>query len=120
MDFGGFILFGLGLLALFAGAVGVIGLVAVRSRWLKHALCGLAVGVLCLALFGMHLRQAYWLDEPLAIAAIDGDLEAARALLARGADANNASFEGATALEYARQNGNDEMVRLLQQSGARR
>ncbi|MDE0473512.1 MAG: ankyrin repeat domain-containing protein, partial [Gammaproteobacteria bacterium] len=55
---------------------------------------------------------------PVADAAMRGDLEAVRALLEQGADANEAQGDGMTALHWAARNGDIEMARLLVTAGA--
>ena len=64
----------------------------------------------------------YWIRKiaPLAIAANASNLEAARALLAAGADPNHMDeYPGATALHYTAWNGQLELAELLLQHGAR-
>ena len=57
-------------------------------------------------------------DAPMADAAMRGDAEAVRALLADGADVNAAHGDGMTALHWAALNGNAEIARLLIGAGA--
>jgi ankyrin repeat protein len=55
----------------------------------------------------------------LMVAANNGRLEAARALVAAGADVNAANADGKTAVAYASARGFDEIVRLLREAGAK-
>ena len=57
-------------------------------------------------------------DAPVADAAMHGDAEALRTLLADGADVNAAHGDGMTGLHWAALNGNAEIVRLLIGAGA--
>jgi ankyrin repeat protein len=56
---------------------------------------------------------------PLGTAAFVGSKTLARLLLDAGADPDATSAEGFTALDAARQNGDEELVRLLLERGAR-
>lgn len=73
---------------------------------------------LLLILLGWLIYQAYFLDEPLALAAFQGDTAEVKSLLSRGASPN-AEFEGHKALTSAKERGNKEMIRLLEQAGAK-
>ena len=55
---------------------------------------------------------------PVADAAMRGELEAVRALLEQGADANEAQGDGMTALHWAARHGDAEMAQLLITAGA--
>jgi ankyrin repeat protein len=57
-------------------------------------------------------------DAPLADAAMRGDLAVVRALLERGADVNAAQGDGMSALHWAAQHGDRDMVQLLVRAGA--
>jgi uncharacterized protein len=57
--------------------------------------------------------------RPLGTAAFSGDVESARILLDAGADPNGGGAGRSTPLESATQNGNDELVDLLRERGAR-
>jgi ankyrin repeat protein len=70
----------------------------------------LAVGVL--------LSGAGLLDSPVADAAMNGDVEAVRALLQEGADVNAPQGDGMTALHWAAEAGSVEMVGMLLYAGA--
>ncbi len=59
------------------------------------------------------------LDSPVADAAMNGDIEAVRALLEDGADVNAAQGDGMTALHWAAEVGDMEMVGVLLSAGAR-
>ncbi len=71
-------------------------------------------GALALLFFlpGAHL------DAPVADAAMRGDGEAVRSLLAAGADVNAAQGDGMTALHWASRNGDLALVRTLLGAGA--
>ena len=75
----------------------------------------LGVAVLPLLLLG------FWggSDTPVADAAQRGDLDAVRALLRDGADVNAAQGDGMTALHWAAQHDDDELVDVLLYAGAR-
>jgi ankyrin repeat protein len=64
------------------------------------------------------LAAATPLDSPVADAAEQDDVQAVRALLQRGADANAAQPDGLTALHWAALNGNREIADLLLYAGA--
>ena len=57
-------------------------------------------------------------DSPVADAAMNGDIEAVRALLQDGADVNAAQGDGMTALHWAAEAGDVEMVGILLYAGA--
>ena len=59
------------------------------------------------------------LESPVADAAMNGDIEAVRALLEDGADVNAAQGDGMTALHWAAEAGDMEMVGVLLSAGAR-
>lgn len=52
-------------------------------------------------------------------AATRGDAETVKLLLAAGADVNARIASGQTALTYAREENHPEIIRLLQEAGAR-
>ena len=56
---------------------------------------------------------AYAVDAPVADAAMNGDVEAVRTLLAGGADVNTAQGDGMTALHWAAFRDDDALARLL-------
>ena len=58
-------------------------------------------------------------DSPVADAAMQGDLEAVRALLRGGADVNAAQGDGMTALHWAARLGESELVEVLLYAGAK-
>ena len=68
--------------------------------------------------FGVLLSGATLLDSPVADAAMDGDIEAVRALLTEGADVNAPQGDGMTALHWAAEAGDVEMVGMLLYAGA--
>ena len=67
---------------------------------------------------GVLLSGATLLDSPVADAAMDGDIEAVRALLTEGADVNAPQGDGMTALHWAAEAGDVEMVGMLLYAGA--
>ena len=58
-------------------------------------------------------------QTPLMEAALRGDTEKVKALLAQGADVNAKTRFGGTALMYAARNGHKEIVRILWEAGAK-
>ena len=75
----------------------------------------LGVAVLPLLLLGFWAGS----ETPVADAAQRGDLDAVRALLRDGADVNAAQGDGMTALHWAAQHDDDELVDVLLYAGAR-
>ena len=69
--------------------------------------------VLLLALPGRHGP-----DSPVADAAMQGDAATVRALLAQGADVNEAQGDGMTALHWAARNRDADLARTLLEAGA--
>jgi ankyrin repeat protein len=63
---------------------------------------------------------ARWGKAPLLAAVENGHTEVVRALLEAGADVRVTKFMGGTALELAREKGNVEIIRLLQEATKRR
>jgi ankyrin repeat protein len=72
----------------------------------------LALGVL------LSVAVAGAQTSPIAVAAMNGDREAVRALLKKGADLNEAQGDGTTALHWAAMKGDAELARLLIYAGA--
>ena len=72
-------------------------------------------GLLC---FSVLLWGASPADSPVADAAMRGDLDGVRSLLADGADVNTAQADGMTALHWAAENGDTDMSMLLIPAGA--
>ncbi|AMV39960.1 ankyrin repeat domain-containing protein [Planctomyces sp. SH-PL62] len=85
-------------------------------RWIVPASCLAFLGLS--ALFVRHLYQAFWLDERLFIAAVEGDVGRIKSLLAAGADPNATWEDGTSALEAARHTGSKEVVEILRRAGA--
>ena len=69
-------------------------------------------------LFGVLVSGATVPESPVADAAMRGDIEAVRALLKDGADVNAAQGDGMTALHWAAEAGDVEMVGMLLYAGA--
>jgi ankyrin repeat protein len=80
---------------------------------LRHATTSLLV----IATFTLLLRAADPNEELLA-AARKGDVDAVKALLAKGADVNAKNSYGATALSYAADKGHLEVVKVLLENKA--
>ena len=78
----------------------------------------LSVGVMGALGMVAILAAASAPDWPVADAAMRGDVEAVRALLRQGADANEAQGDGMTGLHWAAQRGDLEMAELLITAGA--
>ena len=70
-------------------------------------------------LVGALLAGATLAESPVADAAMNGDLEAVRELLEEGADVNLAQGDGMTALHWAAEVGDVEMVGMLLDAGAK-
>ena len=71
-----------------------------------------------LLLLSVLFSGATLADSPVADAAMNGDIEAVRALLKDGADVNAAQGDGMTALHWAAEAGDVEMVGILLYAGA--
>ena len=67
----------------------------------------------------MALTAATPPEAPVADAAMNGDLEAVRSLLRQGADVNAAQGDGMTALHWAAERAETEMVEILLYAGGR-
>ena len=74
--------------------------------------------ILILVIGRLVSAQAADLNEELLSATRKGDVEAVKALLAKGADVNARTAHGATPLFYACDRGNAEMVKILLGAGA--
>lgn len=119
MDFGGFFLFGLLALALALYVAYALYSVFKGKKPLKHYLRGIAVLFVLTVLLGGWLFYIYGLNEPLASAAIEGDLPRVRFLLKIGASPNAEGVDGVyTALTGAAEAGHTQIVRLLLEKGA--
>lgn len=118
MDFGGFILFGIGLLGLAVGGIFVSVQFKKRSPSRRYNLGFWLVGVGLMALFGRFLYQVYGLDENLYIAADSGDTAQVKALLSAGASPNAKWESGTSALDAAKSGGHKDIVALLEKAGA--
>ena len=74
-----------------------------------------ALGSFCLIL---ALSGATLVDAPVADAAAKGDVGAVRSLIEQGADVNAAQGDGMTALHWASERGDEEILELLVEAGA--
>jgi ankyrin repeat protein len=76
-------------------------------------------GSLCLSVVGALLLSAalHAADAPVADAAMNGDIEAVRALLKSGNDVNAAQGDGMTALHWAALKGDAELAQMLVYAG---
>jgi ankyrin repeat protein len=119
MDFGGFIL--VGLLGI-AFALFTTLAVAVRLKYGKHSKPILFCAGACLFLFlpaAAWVVYIYGLNEPLAIAAGEGNTSRVQLLLRFGASPNAEGVDGTTtALIAAAQGGHAEIVKVLLERGA--
>ena len=68
--------------------------------------------------FGLSALLAAASSSPVADAAMKGDREALRALLKQGADVSGAQGDGMSALHYAAERGDVEMIEMLVYAGA--
>lgn len=86
-----------------------------KMEWLWEAIKrGMLREVVALITAGASVRYQYVQEyTPLAVAALYGEAEIARFLLARGADVNAGGYEGFTPLLLASGNHHPEMVSLL-------
>ena len=80
--------------------------------------CSARWGVTGALLVSLLFSGATLPDSPVADAAMKGDIEAVRALLKDGADVNAAQGDGMTALHWAAEAGDVEMVGMLLYAGA--
>lgn len=119
MDYGAFLLFGCVALALLIYIPVVIFAYFRKStKFRRHISCAVAMAVFLL-ISGLFIRQAYFLDEPLAIAASQGDIKEVQLLLAQGASPDAEGVDGiTTALIGASANGHTEIVQMLLANGA--
>lgn len=119
MDFGGFILFGL--LAAFTLSRLFFTLISFAERHPKRMarLATLGASSVLLVIFSLFLYKAYYLDENLVIAAMNGDARQAQTLLSHGADPNSVWEDGKSALQEAREHKRKDIVVMLMKAGAR-
>jgi hypothetical protein len=119
MDFGGFFLFGLLALVVFAHGIRVVILYARRSPLRRRNLTILLGGIVSLAVLGRVLYQAYWLDEALFLAAARGKTAEVKRLLYAGANVDSSWEDGTTASNAAKANRHEEIVTILRNAGAK-
>jgi hypothetical protein len=119
MDFGAFFLFGCVALAFLAYIPVVMFAYIRKSPKLRlHIVFAVAMAAF-LIVSGLFIRQIYFLDEPLAIAASDGDINTVQLLLDHGASPNAEGVDGvSTALIDASANDHEKIVQMLLAKGA--
>jgi hypothetical protein len=119
MDFGGFILFGC-IALVFLAYIPIVIFAYIRKNpkiRLHIAFVVAMAGILIAS--GLFLRQVYFLDEPLAIAASQGDISTVQYLLDRGASPNAEGVDGiSTALIDASIYNYKAIVQMLLSEGA--
>ncbi len=93
---------------------GVCNRKSARRRYRVRALAG----AVSLAALSALVPVSAAVDAPLADAAMRQDVDAVRGLIARGADPDAAHGDGTTALHWAAQHGDVEVVALLVDAGA--
>ena len=84
-------------------------------RILNRGLRAEVFGALSLSLVLLGLTTA---ESPIADAAMNGDVESVRLLIRSGEEVNAAQGDGMTALHWAAENGNVEMLEMLLSAGA--
>jgi len=118
VDFGGFIVEALLIVVSVGCLLVTVKLYAFKRKfakpWLLLSLPVYAVTILG----GFWIHQAYWLDEPMAVAAMQGNGNEVERLLAAGASPN-ATWEGDSAIELAKKEDHVLIVQLLRRHGAR-
>lgn len=119
MDFGGFLLWGMVALAFLCYLfLVVLGIFKGNPQRRDHVIALFAMGAFLL-FFGGYLYRVYFLDEPLAIAAAEGNITLVRSLLAHGGSPNAEGVDGnSTALVDASAGGYLQIVQLLIDRGA--
>ncbi len=83
----------------------------------RHGPLSLLLALICAAALGAAALLAA-IAAPIADAAMDGNLDAVRALLKQGADVNGAQGDGLTALHWAAKKGDAAMAGMLIYGGA--
>jgi hypothetical protein len=119
MDFGGFIIVGLlGIAFVFFVSLALL----MRLKYRKFSKLVIITASIFLVLFlasGSWIFYIYFLNEPLAIAAGEGDISKVAFLLKLGASPNAEGPDATlTALTGAAENGRADVVKLLLQKGA--
>ena len=76
------------------------------------------MGILTTLFMALILSASSAPDSPVADAAMEGDFDAVRALITRGADVNASQGDGMTALHWAAESGNVAMIETLLFAGA--
>lgn len=88
-----------------------------RHRWPLLILC---LDLFLLLLLGSAVvYKAFWIDEELFVAVDAGDIQKVKELLKKGANPNIEWEDGSTPLQDAKRRGNPEIIRLLQEAGAK-
>ena len=90
-----------------------------RIRGSRFAFWLPALNALFLVLWGMFIRQVFFLDEPLVLSARAGILADVRLLLEQGASPNARWEDGQSALDFAKENHDGAMIKLLRSAGAK-
>ena len=75
--------------------------------------------MLFLGIMATTVQATSDLDQELIAAAIDGDIEKVKALIAAGADVNAKDNDEYTALDYAKDGGHTEIIKILKAAGAK-
>lgn len=116
-EFFGFVV--AGVLAVWGVALVTIVLLSDRRKVRRGAILALIPIVALVLLLILHLRQQFFLNEPLATAAYQGRIESVRELLDRGASPDSWGVDSAqTALMGASAEGHGRIVELLIERGA--
>ena len=83
-----------------------------------EVVCDRAAGLITLCYPAATLRALLETAEPLVQAVLSNDTEELQSALSSGMDPNVTSWDGSSALRWAAESGNTEMIRLLLASGA--
>jgi hypothetical protein len=119
MDFGGFICFGFGVLVFLVLGIRVLWLSEERSPERSRSLVIFLVLSVLLGLAAKFLYQEFVLNEGLVGAAMQGKAADVKSFLARGANPESRWEDGRTALQFAKESGNQETIDVLIRAGAK-